>query len=512
MEIVEMIYRLVRSQFKNKSWNSWYGFRCSVNETVVRQTADALIATGLAAAGYQYVNLDGCWQGSRDAEGIIHSDPETFPTGIPALVDYVHSRKLKFGIYSDRGNMTCDGRPGSLGYETIDANTYALWGVDYLKLDSCFTNGTPPAIEYAIMRDALNATGRPIFYSLCGGVTKYDLWLPDVGNSWRTADDSQDNWPAIMANIDQNNDFAQQAGPGGWSDPDMLQIGNGGMTDTEYRTHFSLWSITKAPLIIGCDIRNLSATSLSILSNSEVIAVNQDPLGIQGKKVAFASSQSLNASSEVIVANCSLSTIDPKRRQWVYNSQDGSFRSVFNGRCLSIAQCSTRRETYAVLNDCQIGDPQAQCQGKNQQWTVNPSNETIVSQMTGYCMEVHNSYGPNVYALLCNGRQNQKWIWNSTDRTIKSESSNQCLTVPLELEIWAGPLSDGSQAVVLFNRGDSNNERITVKWSDIGFPVNNSATVRDLWTHQNLGIFTGNYTSPDIVSHGAMMLNIIPTK
>ncbi|CAF1593262.1 unnamed protein product, partial [Adineta steineri] len=174
-------------------WNSWYGFRCSVNETGVRQTADALVATGLAAAGYQYVNLDDCWQGSRDAEGIIHSDPENFPTGIPALVDYIHSRKLKFGIYSDRGNMTCGGRPGSLGYETIDANTYALWGVDYLKLDSCHTNGTPPAVEYAIMRDALNATGRPIFYSLCGGVTKYDLWLSDVGNSWRTADDSQDN-------------------------------------------------------------------------------------------------------------------------------------------------------------------------------------------------------------------------------------------------------------------------------------------------------------------------------
>ncbi len=164
----------------------------------------------------------------------------------------------------------------------------------------------------------------------------------------------------------------------------MVEIGNGGMTDTEYRTHFSLWAISKAPLIIGSDVRKISAATLSILTNPEVIAVNQDPLGIQGKKVAFAPSQSLNASSEVIVANCSSSTIDPKRRQWTYNAQDGSFRSAFNGRCLSIDHCSTRRETYAVLNDCHIGDPQAQCQGKNQQWTVDTSHQTIVSYINEY--------------------------------------------------------------------------------------------------------------------------------
>ncbi len=164
----------------------------------------------------------------------------------------------------------------------------------------------------------------------------------------------------------------------------VLEIGNGGMTDAEYVAHFSLWSITKAPLIIGCDVTKMSAATLSTLTNPEVIAVNQDPLGIQGKKVAFAASQSPNASGEVIVANCSSSIIDPKRRQWTYNAQDGSFRSAFNGRCLSIDHCSTRRETYIVLNDCQIGDPQAQCQGKNQQWTVNISDQNIVSKLAGY--------------------------------------------------------------------------------------------------------------------------------
>lgn len=164
----------------------------------------------------------------------------------------------------------------------------------------------------------------------------------------------------------------------------MLEVGNGGMTDEEYVSHFSLWAITKAPLIIGCDVSIMSAATLSTLTNPEAIAVNQDPLGIQGKKVAVKQSQLQNTSSEVIVSNCSATTLDPKRYQWTYNSQDGTIRSVFNGKCLSIDQCSTRRETYIVLNDCEIKDPQAKCEGKNQQWTIDTNNQTIVSQMAGY--------------------------------------------------------------------------------------------------------------------------------
>jgi hypothetical protein len=163
----------------------------------------------------------------------------------------------------------------------------------------------------------------------------------------------------------------------------VLQVGNGGMTDTEYVTHFSHWAISKAPLIIGSDVRNMSAATLSTLTNPEVIAVNQDPLGIQGKKVAFATSRSPNASSGVIGANCLSSSIDPRRYQWKYNSQDGSIRSLFNGRCLSIDHCSTKRVVYVLLDDCHIGDPQAECRGKNQQWTVDTSNETIISRMDG---------------------------------------------------------------------------------------------------------------------------------
>ncbi len=166
----------------------------------------------------------------------------------------------------------------------------------------------------------------------------------------------------------------------------VLEIGNGGMTDAEYRTHFSLWSISKAPLLIGCDVTNISAATLSTLTNPEVIAVNQDPLGIQGKKVAFASSKFPNTSSYISITNCSSlssSDIDPKRYQWTYNAQDGSIRSGYNGRCLSIEHCRPGVLSYLVLDDCHIGDPQAQCQGKNQQWIASTLNQTIVSQMDG---------------------------------------------------------------------------------------------------------------------------------
>jgi hypothetical protein len=163
----------------------------------------------------------------------------------------------------------------------------------------------------------------------------------------------------------------------------VLEIGNGGMTDTEYVTHFSLWAITKAPLIIGCDVRNISAATLSTLTNREVIAVNQDPLGVQGKKVAFAASQSPNASGGIIAANCLSPGLDPKRYQWTYNAQDGSIRSVYSGRCVSIEHCQGGQPAHLILDDCHIGDPKAKCQGKNQQWTAGTSNQTIVSQMDG---------------------------------------------------------------------------------------------------------------------------------
>ncbi|XP_022742185.1 alpha-galactosidase 3-like isoform X2 [Durio zibethinus] len=258
-------------------WNSWNFFACNITEDLIRETADALISTGLADLGYVYVNIDDCWSAtSRNSEGQLVPDPNAFPSGIKALADYVHRKGLKLGIYSDAGAFTCQVRPGSLFHEIDDSQLFASWGVDYLKYDNCFNLGIDPKKRYPPMRDALNATGRTIFYSLCEwGVEDPALWARGVGNSWRTTDDINDTWASMTTIADLNNKWASYAGPGGWNDPDMLEVGNGGMTYPEYRAHFSIWALMKAPLLVGCDVRNMTAETFEILSNMEVIAVNQ---------------------------------------------------------------------------------------------------------------------------------------------------------------------------------------------------------------------------------------------
>lgn len=266
-------------------WNSWNHYRCNVNETIVKSAADAFIANNLPKFGYKYVNVDDCWAGSRDSNDVIQPDPTTFPN-FQGMIDYVHLQGLLFGLYSDAGNKTCAGRPGSLGYEKEDALTYAEWKVDYLKYDNCNSDGIDPKERYPVMRDALNATGRHIFFSLCEwGVEDPATWAPEVGNSWRTTGDISDNWETMINRADLNNAWAKYAGPYGWNDPDMLEIGNGGMTSTEYETHFSLWCLMKAPLLIGCDVTNMSPDTLRILTNQDAIDISQDPLGEQGYKV-----------------------------------------------------------------------------------------------------------------------------------------------------------------------------------------------------------------------------------
>ncbi|XP_010252090.1 PREDICTED: alpha-galactosidase 3 isoform X2 [Nelumbo nucifera] len=275
------------AQTPQMGWNSWNFFACNINETVIKETADELISTGLAELGYVYVNIDDCWSSpSRSLQGSLVPDPETFPSGIKSLADYIHEKGLKLGIYSDAGVFTCQVRPGSLFHESADAELFASWGVDYLKYDNCYNLGIKPEKRYPPMRDALNATGHTIFYSLCEwGVDDPALWAGGVGNSWRTTDDINDSWASMTTIADLNDKWAAYAGPGGWNDPDMLEVGNGGMTYQEYRAHFSIWALMKAPLLIGCDVRNMTAETLEILSNKEVIAVNQDPLGVQGRKV-----------------------------------------------------------------------------------------------------------------------------------------------------------------------------------------------------------------------------------
>jgi alpha-galactosidase len=268
-------------------WNSWNHFGCNVNETLILETAQKVIDLGLDELGYTFINIDDCWQVSRNETGYIEEDPVKFPSGIRALSDKVHSLGLKFGLYSDAGLFTCQRRPGGLYHETKDAASYKEFNIDYLKYDNCYTQMMPFTVQerYQRMHDALNATGHPIFFSLCEwGVEDPATWAASVGNSWRTTGDISASWESILSVLDQNNYWHEYAGPGGWNDPDMLEVGNGKLSVEEQRSHFTLWALVKAPLLLGCDLQNIKEETLEIIKNEEMIAVNQDELGVQGYK------------------------------------------------------------------------------------------------------------------------------------------------------------------------------------------------------------------------------------
>lgn len=346
-------------------WNSWNKFACHVSEQLIRETADAMVSSGMKAAGYQYVNIDDCWQVSRDANGTIVADAKTFPSGIKTLADYVHGKGLKLGIYTDVGTMTCAKRPGSKDHYEQDAKTYAEWGVDYVKVDWCHTEGLDPESAYPQFRDALAKAGRPIVFSICNwGVKAPWKWGPTTGNLWRTTGDINDTYDRMSVIGFQQNGLEKYAGPGHWNDPDMLEVGNGGMTRDEYRTHMALWAILAAPLLAGNDVRSMNAETKDLLLNPEVIAVDQDAKGVQGRRI----------------------------------------------------------------------------------WDEGP------------------------------------------------------------LEIWARPLADGSQAVGLFNRGESS-LLMTLEMKQLG--VTGTVHLRDLLDHKDLGTATGSYTT-QVPVHGVVMLKISP--
>ncbi len=267
-------------------WNSWNHFHCDVSAQLIKETADALVATGMRDAGYRYVVIDDCWQVARDRTGRLVADSARFPGGIKPLADYVHSKGLKFGIYTDAGRRTCQGRPGTYGSEEIDARTFAEWGVDYVKEDWCNSEGLDAPTQYAKFRDALAKAGRPIVFSICEWGSNHPWeWGPRTGNLWRTTGDISDRWASMIAILDLSSQYALAARPGAWNDPDMLEVGNGGMTDDEYRAHFSLWAVMSAPLMAGNDVRAMPPATREILGNKDVIAVDQDSLGVQGMLV-----------------------------------------------------------------------------------------------------------------------------------------------------------------------------------------------------------------------------------
>ncbi|MEZ4978751.1 MAG: glycoside hydrolase family 27 protein [Chitinophagales bacterium] len=275
-------------------WNSWNHFHCDVNETLIIEIADAMLATGMASVGYEYVVIDDCWQIGRDENGILIADPLRFPSGIKSLADYVHSKGLKFGIYSDAGKKTCQERPGSLDFEAIDAKTFAEWGVDYIKYDWCHHGFLKAENIYPIMGAELANLDREIVYSVCNwGWGDPWLWAPDFAHLWRTTwdveacFDCKGNiiWKSVEEIIDLNMPLAPYAKPGAWNDPDMLEVGNGSLTEDENMAHFALWCMMAAPLMAGNDLRNMDERTLEILSHKELIQINQDPLGIQAFRI-----------------------------------------------------------------------------------------------------------------------------------------------------------------------------------------------------------------------------------
>jgi alpha-galactosidase len=289
-------------------WMSWNQFGPEVSDPLLREMADAVVASGMKAAGYTYVCIDDLWQGGRDRAGNLYPDPKRFPGGIEAVADYVHAKGLKLGIYTDAAEKTCAGQPGSLGDEDRDAATFASWGVDYLKCDYCFApeDQETAIVRYRTMAQALRRTGRPIVFAVCEwGPREPWTWAPGIGAQlWRTAWDVRDIWEGeynddhlgITNIIDRQADLADYAGPGRWNDPDMLVVGLRGRgtytspkgwpppNDVEYRSHMSLWCLMASPLHASCDLRKMDPATREILTNRDVIALDQDPLGRQARR------------------------------------------------------------------------------------------------------------------------------------------------------------------------------------------------------------------------------------
>lgn len=276
-------------------WNSWNHYGCNIDETLIKRTADAIVASGLRDAGYVYVNLDDCWHGERDAQGMIQPDPQRFPSGMKALGDYLHARGLKFGIYSDAGEKTCAGRPGSQGHEFQDARQYAAWGVDYVKYDWCTTGSglaqRNPREAYSTMSRAITASGRPMILSICEwGDNQPWLWGKEYGHLWRTTGDITNCWDCelghgnwlshgVLRILDRQVPLREYSGPDGWNDPDMMEVGNLASV-AENRSHFAMWAMLSAPLIMGTDVPGMTSETRAILTNQRLIGIDQDPLGI----------------------------------------------------------------------------------------------------------------------------------------------------------------------------------------------------------------------------------------
>ncbi|MDO3686734.1 ricin-type beta-trefoil lectin domain protein [Micromonospora sp. C28ISP2-4] len=504
-------------------WNTWNTFGCNINETLIRQTADAIVANGLRDLGYKYVVVDDCWfNPNRDSQGNLQAHPQRFPSGMKALGDYLHARGLLFGIYQVPLDKTCaqvggafPGATGSLNHEYQDARQFAAWGVDYLKYDWCSGTGTinDQVARFGIMRDALASTGRPIVYSInpnsYHAKTGPQRNWSDVANLWRTTEDITNAWNTGQTNgypmgiqniVDVTVPLAGYAAPGGFNDPDMLEVGNGGMNDTEMRSHFALWSMLAAPLMMGNDVRSASAATLAILRNANLVAINQDTLGRQAVQVSFDGTRRVLAkplaNGDVAVAlfnqGSSTTTVSTTaaavgksgssftlRDAWtdatssstgaisasvpahgtvVYRVSGGGtttpppvpttfrLRSESSGRCLDVDNAGTANGTGTLIWDCH--------NNANQQFTANGQ----ALQVLGKCLDVptNATAGTRVQIWDCNGGTNQQWTINGNGTVSNVRFPSLCLDVDN-----AGT-ANGTRVIVWTCHGNTNQ-----RWSRV---------------------------------------------
>eukprot|EP00042_Codosiga_hollandica_P033938 m.233308 g.233308 ORF g.233308 m.233308 type:complete len:553 (+) comp54289_c0_seq2:1-1659(+) len=518
-------------------YSSWNDCSSDVTEQRIINITNALIQTGLAAKGYRHVNVDEGWLLGRNATtGEIISDPSKFPHGMTWLGSWLHSQiipgtnlSMLYGLYTCRGSCQCSTSeyqgPGSLGYEKVDAEYFAAAGADYLKEDSCCGSQDHAVAfqEYATMRDALNATGRPIYFSLCGWESWYAPVGAYLGNQWRIAGDGQ-NWEALVNCINVNAPLSPFAGPGHWNDPDLLQntgVGSYGpdrqnwyQSDLQSRSQFSMWCIMAAPLLISADISAVSQYALETWGNEEAIAVNQDPLGIQGIRVAgfdlgstsgtnvwarplangswaavFLNNDPFNQSITcnytcfsqmkfrapnepadspdyfpVLMQNCEPGNI---AQQWVVED-NSTIISLAYSRCLDVWNCDTSEQAIVDSYPCAaagqtVSRYSTTCGAMAQTWTIN-ANRTITSALTGQCLDQYEFSYNEVDIWDCNGGQNQQWNV-LLDGTIRNQLSGQCLTAT--------------------------------------YYTNQTLSVRDLWLHQDIGYTTTmGFTAENVEGNG----------
>ncbi|GAV12347.1 NPCBM/NEW2 domain-containing protein [Paenibacillus sp. NAIST15-1] len=447
-------------------WNGWNAFHCDVNAVLVKETAKKMVESGMKEAGYQYVNLDDCWMLSqRDENGNLVPDPAKFPDGIKEVADYVHSLGLKIGIYASAGTTTCAWYPGSLNYEEKDAQSFAEWGIDYLKYDNCGDpQGRPIQERYEKMRDALAATGRDIVFSMSvGGGDDPWLWGKQVGNLWRTIGDISDSYLRMLVVFLKNVELYPYAGPGYWNDADMLEIGNGGMSLEEYRTEFSLWSIMASPLLAGTDLLNASKEIMDIYTNREVIAVNQDPIGLQGRPI-----KQKNDGSMVLLkpmANGDKAVV-------FFNSSNAALNVEISLSQLGIP-FSVDKKTYTVRN----------------LW----AHETVST--TDKISASVPAHGIMMYRISP-GTKNEV----STDgfkRVINNDGK----------EIWVKSLSDGSKMITLVNRTTAATT-ISAEPEKLGFKHASVYLAEDYWTGQKLSYASKIFS--DVEPFSAVTYRVTP--